>query len=87
MAIPSSQATPMCTCPGLRPRRCPEYSRITHPGLLPSTVCKASAFIRRLPDYPNDHDYTYFGAQLRGLHTCSVWLRTPVTGLTRRRHY
>ncbi len=26
MALPSSQATPLCTCPGLRPRRRPEYS-------------------------------------------------------------
>ncbi len=45
MALPSSQATPMCTCPGLRPRRCPGYLRITHSGLLPSTVSRASAFI------------------------------------------
>ncbi len=44
MALPSSQATPMCTCPGLRPRRCPGYSRITHPGLLPSSAFKLSAF-------------------------------------------
>ena len=44
MAIPSSQVTPMCTCPGLRPRWCPEYSRYTHPGLLPSSAQIPSAF-------------------------------------------
>jgi hypothetical protein len=33
------------------------------------------------------HDYTNFEAQSRGLLSRSPWLRTPVTGLTRRVRY
>ena len=63
LALPSSQVTPMCTCPGLRPRWCPKYSPITHSGLLPSHRLKRVGFLSQLTDYPNVHDYTYFGAQ------------------------
>jgi len=58
-------------------------------GLLPSAALTASALATALAvrSYPSVHNYTHFGAQFRGLHPCSPWLRTPVTGLTRRVHY
>jgi len=43
------------------------------------------AFI--LGDFSPVHDYTNFGAQSHGLFSCSRWLRTPVTGLTRSVRY
>ena len=57
--------------------------------LLPSAPLTASALATSLAvsSYPGVHNYTHFGAQSRGLHPCSPWLRTPVTGLTRRVHY
>jgi hypothetical protein len=33
------------------------------------------------------HNIADFGAPLHGLHSCSPWLRTPVTGLTRKVRY
>ena len=64
MAIPSSQATPMCTCPALRPRRCPEYSRICSSKTAAfqriQTVGFHSPNLRKLSCV---HDYTNFGAQ------------------------
>ena len=62
---------------------------LTHLGLLPSAPLTASALATVLAasSYPVVHNYTYFGAQFRGLHPCSPWLRTPVTGFTRRGRY
>lgn len=57
---------------------------LTHLGLLPSAPLTASALATALAvsSYPRVHNYTYFGAQFRGLHPYSPWLRTPVTGFT-----
>ena len=43
-ALPSSQTTPLNTCPVLRPRWCPYCSAIAQPGLLPSSASNPSAF-------------------------------------------
>jgi hypothetical protein len=81
-ALPSSQVTPLYTCPGLRPRWFPGYSPLTHPGLLPSTVCKVSAFLLVIPrSYPNDQDYTYFGAQYKACTLASSGFGLPLPGL------
>ncbi len=56
-------------------------------GLLPSGHWKPSALPRYdLEDYLIDHNYTYFGAQSRSLHTRSIQLRTPITGFARGFH-
>ena len=34
-----------------------------------------------------DHDYTFFGAQSRGLRPCLPRLRTSITGFARGGHY
>jgi hypothetical protein len=62
---------------------------LAHRGLLPSAALTASALATALAvrSYPGVHNSTHCGAQFRGLHPCSPWLRTPVTGLTRRVHY
>ncbi|MFC1534573.1 hypothetical protein ACFL7M_14560 [Thermodesulfobacteriota bacterium] len=52
----------MTACPGLRPRWCPEYIAIPHPELLPSIICKMSAF-SRIAGLSNDHKEQDFGAQ------------------------
>ena len=58
------------------------------PGLLPSTGMTVSAFPRKkTAGLSSVHDYTNFEAQSRSLHPCLPWLRTPVTGLTRRVRY
>ena len=61
--LPSSQVTPVTACPGLRPRWCPEYIAITHPELLPSIICKMSAFLPVFRKLSNDHKEQDFGAQ------------------------
>jgi len=61
--LPSSQVTPMTACPGLRPRWCPEYIAIAHPELLPSIICKMSAFLPVSRKLSNDHKEQDFGAQ------------------------
>jgi hypothetical protein len=66
---------------------------LSYLGLLPSVACRTSAFsllVERLSSTKLsfvDHDYTYFGAQSRGLRPCSSQLQTPVTGLTCGVHY
>ena len=42
--LPSSRATPLNTCPGLRPRWYPEYIAIAHPGLLLSDTLNRVSF-------------------------------------------
>ena len=80
------------SCPALRPRWCPAHSPLTYPGLLPSATMTTSAFPSILTvilceSISPVHDYTNFEAQSRGLHSRSPWLRTSVTGLTRRVRY
>ena len=58
---------------------------LSHSGLLPSATMNTSAFPPKSTVII--HDYTNFGAQLHGLFSCSRWLRTPVTGLTRSVRY
>jgi len=61
---------------------------ISHPGLLPSAACKASAFPSGFPKgYPNGHNYTFFGAQSHSLHSCSARLQTLLSELARGRPY
>jgi len=47
--LPSSRATPVDTCPALRPRWCPEYSPYRTQDCCLPTRCKASTFTPRLP--------------------------------------
>jgi len=44
LGLPSSRATPLRTCPGLRPRWWPSNSPLSCSGLQPSTAYKVSAF-------------------------------------------
>jgi len=61
---------------------------LSYPGLLPSVKMRTSAFTpKKNWRLSNVHNYTNFGAQSRGLFSCSPWLRTPITGLTRRVRY
>ena len=48
----------------------------SHPGLLPSARIQTVGFLRQLPDYPNDRNYTYFEAQFRSLYPRYTQLRT-----------
>ena len=63
VVLPSSRATPVKTCPALRPRWCPVHS----PCRTQDCCLPAHANRRLLPPYccgyPVDHDSTYFGAQ------------------------
>jgi hypothetical protein len=52
VVLPSSQATPLSTCPALRPRWCPAHSPLTYPGLLPSATMTTSAFPSKTDSYP-----------------------------------
>ena len=83
MALPSSRATPLQTCPALRPRWCPERSPVTRPGRLACRRLEPVGFPppRGLEGYPDDHDDTHFGALSRGLHPRYARLRTSLTGL------
>ena len=84
VALPSSRATPVNTCPALRPRWCPAYSPSrTQDCCLPATGNRRRSSLYRLESYPVVHDYTLFGAPSRGLHPCSIQLRTPITGCAR----
>lgn len=67
---------------------------LSHLGLLPSAGMTASAFPpKKTGGYSLQnivspvHEYTNFEAQSHGLHSCSPWLRTSVTGFTRRVRY
>jgi hypothetical protein len=68
VALPSSRATPMKTCPALRPRWCPDCSPLRLPD-----CCLPAGGNRRLspPDnlegYPCVHNDILFGAPSRGL--------------------
>ena len=72
-AMPRSQ-TPVVSC----------ALAIAHPGLLPSSACKPSAFLSSNPErYPCVHNYTHFGAQSRGLPSRYPRLRTAPYGEAR----
>jgi hypothetical protein len=54
---------------------------ITHSGLTPSGHSTPSTFPFGFPKvYPDDHNYTHFGAQSHSLQPRSIRLRTPVAG-------
>jgi len=54
LALPSSQVTPVDTCPGLRPRWCPDYSPLRSPDccLPPHQQRRLSPVISRLSQCP-----------------------------------
>jgi hypothetical protein len=83
VVLPSSRATPLKTCPALRPRWCPAH----WPYRTQDCCLPALAHRRLLPRYrcgsPAVHDSTYFGAPSRGLPPRSLQLRTPMAGLAR----
>jgi hypothetical protein len=54
---------------------------MAHPGLLPSANSTASAFVLHSRIYPSGPQLYIFRGSIHGLHTCSVRLQTPVTGL------
>src|SRR5262249_837176 len=82
-ALPSSRVLPVTPCPALRPRWGPGRIALARLGLLPSARSTASALATCLAvsSYPLVHDYTHFGARSHGLASCSLRLRTPLTGL------
>ena len=79
-ALPSSRATPVRTCPVLL-----QTPVVSLPACLDARkdCCLPLHPIRRLslPSdreiIPIDHNYTYFGAQCRGLHACYTRLHAP----------
>ena len=78
VALPSSRATPMDTCPTLRPRWCPEHLPWrTRDCCLPATGNRRRSPHYSLEGYPTVHDYTHFGAPSRGLHPRYTRLRPP----------
>jgi hypothetical protein len=77
MALPSSQATLMRTCPGLRPRWCPENSPLRAQDCCLPTACKGSAFISSyLKTYPMSTTI-----QISGLNNAACALAPPGFGL------
>jgi hypothetical protein len=84
VALPSSRATPMETCPARRPRWGPGRSPCRVPDCsLPATGNRRLSPPYRLEGYPTVHHYTLFGALSRGLPPRSLQLRTPSAGLAR----
>ena len=84
VALPSSRATPVYACPALRPRWCPQCSpKRIQDCCLPATGNRRLSPPYNLEGYPLVHDYTHFGAPSRGLHPCSLQLRTSIAGCAR----
>ena len=56
---------------------------MSYTGLLPSAHSTSSAFplLLRKRGYPNDHNYTYFGAQYRACSLASPGFGLPLQGL------
>ena len=76
-ALPSSRATPMSTCPVLRPRWCPLLLAIPYEGTAAFRSLKDVGFPSRTSEVILfDHDYTDFGVQSHGLHSCYTRLHT-----------
>jgi hypothetical protein len=87
MALPRSRATPVKTCPALRPRWCPAYSPSrTQDGDLPATGNRRRSSLYGLESYPVVHDSTLCGARSRGLPPPSIPLRTSMAGCARGCH-
>src|SRR5262249_870867 len=64
LALPSSRAPPLKTCPALRPRWCPAHSPYrTQDCCLPVRANRRLSPRYILEGYPDDHNYTNFGAQ------------------------
>jgi hypothetical protein len=63
LALPSFRVTPVNTCPGLKTPVVSCILAISHPGLLLSDTVDRVSFHPKQRNYPNDHNYTYFGAQ------------------------
>ena len=59
----------------------------SHLRLMPSTKSRVSAFYAVTAYYPNDHDYTFFGALYRPCILDLTQLRTSITGFAREPHY
>ena len=81
MALPSSRATPVNTCHGLRPRRCPGYSPFRIPDcclpLIPQrrlSSCYAELIL-------TGRNYTFFGAQYTACTLAPSGSRLPSPGL------
>jgi hypothetical protein len=88
VVLPSSRATPVKTCPALRPRWCPAYSP-SHPQdcCLPATGNRRPSSLYCLESAPVVHDVTLFGARSRGLPPHSIQLRTSIAGCARGWHF
>jgi hypothetical protein len=88
MALPRSRATPVHTCPALRPRWCPASSPSrTQDCCLPVTGNRRRSSLYCLERYPAVHDATLFGARSRGLHPHSIQRRTSIAGCARGCHF
>jgi hypothetical protein len=86
---PTSPSSPSDAMPrSLTPVESRPLAR-TWAGLLPSARSTASALAVQLAlsSYPIVHNYTHFGALSRGLASCSLRLRTPLTRFARGGHY
>ena len=83
LALSSSRALPLNTCPALRPRWCPQHSPLIALRTAAFRYMQTVGFRSLLTQisYPSDHDDPDFGAQSHSLYPRSVWLRTPLTGL------
>ena len=80
--LPSSQATPINTCPGLRPRWCPVCSPYRSQDCCLPYRMTPSAFTSGCPQaYHNDHNYTFFGAQYTACILDSSGFGLPSPGL------
>lgn len=75
-ALPSPRATPVSTCPALRPRWRPPHSPFREPGLLPSAHSKASAF---LPLGRGNLSFSTTTIHISGLNHAACTLATPGT--------
>ena len=76
-ALPSSRATPMDTCPALRPRWC-SGTRHSAPGTAAfhtAAWCRLSHVMHAV--IPMDHNIDYFGVLQHGLHPRYTRLQTP----------
>jgi hypothetical protein len=76
--LPSSRATPFEYMPWSQTPVVSRLLALTHSGLLPSAACRASAFFPIRGNYPQDHNYTFFGAQYRA---CTLGFGLPSPGL------
>ena len=76
-ALSSSRATPMSTCPVLRPRWCRQCMVLrTRDYCLPPRGSRRLSLSLRREFILSDHNYTNFGAQSRSLHPRYTRLHT-----------